>query len=516
MFNAKSHYVPLNRLPRKFKLFLAIGSACLIAAAMLVQSLWVPSKAGGQVALAEGSSQVSIFLPITMLRNNLTTQFGFDLGTTIYSGGVDKMTLAGASWTRKDAALWSAVQPTSSSTFDWSALQGLEADLLAAQDHGLHVILIVRGTPSWAQKVPGYSCGAIAPAALPAFATFMHDLVARYSVPPYNVKYWELWNEPDVDPSIAVTPDSGFGCWGDASDPYYGGGYYADMLQAIYQPVKSADPQSQVLVGGLLLDCNPNVSPANDGCATAAKQKPPMFFEGILRHNGANDGAQYFDGVSFHAYDIYDPSLGAASLGHYRTFGWSSSWNTTGPTVTAKFNFLKNLLADPSFGASGKFFMNTETALICTSDTIGAPPCQPDDTSIYEKSKANYVAQVYATGQALGLRTSIWYSVFGWRNSALLNFDKTPRLAYTAYTVARSELRDAIFQNKPSLGAGVMAYAFNRVDRRIWVLWSLDGNTHNVDLGGVPLAINDAMGVSITPSQTIQVDLKPLYIEWRP
>jgi len=487
---------------------------------MLIQSLWLPSATGGQVALAKESAQVSIFLPLTMTRYHLTTPFGFDAGPTVFSSGLDKMSDAGASWTRKDAVLWSAVQPTSSSTFDWSALKNLEADLITAQGHGLHVILIVRGTPTWAQKVAGYSCGPIAPAALPAFANFMHELVARYSVPPYNVKYWELWNEPDVDPSVAVDPDSGFGCWGDVTDPYYGGGYYADMLQAIYQPIKSADPQSQVLVGGLLLDCNPNVSAANDGCPTPDKQKPPMFLEGILRHNGANDGAQYFDGVSFHAYDIYayDAQLGDASLGHYRSFGWSSSWSTTGPTVIAKANFINNLLANPDFGASGKFMMNTETALICgqASDPVGTPPCQPDDTSAYEKTKAYYVAQVYSTGQALGLRTSIWYSVFGWRNSALLNVDKTPRLAYTAYSVARRELRDAAFQNTLSLGTGVMGYAFNRGDRRIWVLWSMDGNAHNVNLGGTPVAINDALGASISPSANISVDLKPLFVEWLP
>ena len=68
----------------------------------------------------------------------------------------------------------------------------------------------------------------LAAPALDAFAGFMRDLVARYSVPPYNIKYWEIWNEEDVDPSL-VGPTSGFGCWGDATDPYYGGGGYAEF-----------------------------------------------------------------------------------------------------------------------------------------------------------------------------------------------------------------------------------------------------------------------------------------------
>jgi hypothetical protein len=83
----------------------------------------------------------------------------------------------------------------------------------------------------------------------------MHDLVARYSVPPYNVKYWELWNEPDVDPALAglIGGDIPFGCWGDSTDPYYGGGYYAEMLKAVYPRIKAADPQAQVARGRIAL-----------------------------------------------------------------------------------------------------------------------------------------------------------------------------------------------------------------------------------------------------------------------
>ena len=61
-----------------------------------------------------------------------------------------------------------------------------------------------------------------------------------------------------------------------------------------------------------------------------------------------------------------------------------------------------------------------------------------------------------------------------------------------------------------------MGYAFNRGDRRIWVLWSLDGNAHNVNLGGTPVAVYDDLGNSISPSATLSVDLKPLYVEWLP
>ena len=72
------------------------------------------------------------------------------------------------------------------------------------------------------------------------------------------------------------------------------------MLKVAYPQIKAADPQAQVLVGGLLLDCDPR---PGAGCSlTAQNAIPPKFLEGILRNNGG----PYFDGVSFHAYDFYD------------------------------------------------------------------------------------------------------------------------------------------------------------------------------------------------------------------
>jgi hypothetical protein len=120
--------------------------------------------------------------------------------------------------------------------------------LIEASDRGLNIILIIRSTPSWAQKRSGVSCGAVKFEKLSAFSKFVGDAVARYSNPPYNVKYWELGNEPDIDPSL-VPSDNPFGCWGDDTDLYYGGGYYAEMLKQIYPVIKAADPEAHVLIG---------------------------------------------------------------------------------------------------------------------------------------------------------------------------------------------------------------------------------------------------------------------------
>jgi len=410
-------------------------------------------------------------------------------------GGLDQMVAAQISWTRPTGVVWSSVEPTEG-TYNWSVLTSLESELQNASSKGIQVILIVHSTPEWARKIAGSgpSCGPISQGKLPAFGNFMRALVARYSVSPYNVKYWEIWNEPDIDP-IYVSPDSPYGCWGDQNDTYYGGGYYAEMLKAAYPQIKAADSQAQVLIGGLLLDCNPIHPPAGNDC------KPARFLEGIL----INNGAPYFDGVSFHAYDYY-----FGQSGQYGNSNWQSAWNTTGSVLIAKAQFIQGLLGQ--YGVSGKFLMNTESALLCNA-------CSND--SVFETTKAYYVAQAYSAAIAKGLRANIWYSVMGWQNSGLLNPDLSPRTAYTAFQFARSELRDAAFAGDitgSDIGdaSSVKGYKFNRGDRRIWVLWSLDGAAHSINLPGVPLTAWDALGNPVTPAVSMNVTLNPLYLEWSP
>ncbi len=101
------------------------------------------------------------------------------------------------------------------------------------------------------------------------FAAFLSEVVKRYSQPPYNVRYWEIGNEPDTP----IGPDSGFGCWGVNGDPYFGGGAYGNMLKAVYPAIKAANPQVQVLNGSLLLD-RPNTPPAQiPGRHTALRRR---------------------------------------------------------------------------------------------------------------------------------------------------------------------------------------------------------------------------------------------------
>ena len=211
------------------------------------------------------------------------------------SQGLSQAVNGGVYWVRFDAFDWHRIEPvqTVPSTFHWKNVA--EDSLVRAAQNGLNVIAVVKYTPGWAQKYPGSACGPIKNTAFAEFAEFLTEAVNRYKAPPYNIKYWELGNEPDTP--ILYTKNV-FGCWGEVGDPYFGGEFYAQMLKAAYPAIKAADPQAQVLIGGLMLD-NPDGKTKN----------APRFLEGILR----GGGGPFFDAVSFHSYSYPSGAVGRMS-----------------------------------------------------------------------------------------------------------------------------------------------------------------------------------------------------------
>lgn len=404
-------------------------------------------------------------------------------------------------WSRFDKFHWDEIEPANiaASEYDWSLVD--EAGLLAARENGVEVIATILFTPEWAQKYPGIACGPIAEQALGEFADFMHALVSRYSQPPYNVKYWELGNEPDVAYN-GVPPRIGFGCWGEPDDAHYGGGYYAEMLKVVYPQIKAADPQAQVLVGGLLLDCDPvNPPETQAGSGEFKNCTPSRFLEGIL----SNGGGDYFDGVSFHAYDYY-----AATPGKYSNINWHSAWDTTGPVLIPKTRFIRSVLN--SYGYADKYLINSEVALICGRDG-SEDYCQAEEFGL---TKAYYLAQAFAAARAEGLRANIWYSLKGWRGSQLVDDQLQPNLAYQAYSFSADLLNEAAYAGDISAFPGVRGYQFVKDGARIWLLWAPDEAVHAVHLDEQPSAIYDVMGSALPTNQDINVTLAPVYIQWEP
>ena len=423
---------------------------------------------------------------------------GIELYQVTTAGGVEMAQQAGAYWVRRNALLWSEVEPEPG-VRQWEELVELEKEMVAASESGLQLVLVVRSTPDWAQAVKGSKCGPVAPDKLFDFASFMFDAVQRYSSPPYNVKYWELGNEPDIS-FFGFNPESEFGCWGDPDNPFYGGTYYAEMLKVVYPQVKAANNHVQVLVGGLLLDCDPNNPPeTTPGSGQLKDCSPARFMEGILE----NGGGDYFDGVSFHAYDYYQ-----GKIGQYSNTNWHSAWNTTGPVLIAKARYLFSLLARYQY--MGKFLMNTELALLCGRDGSEAE-CQTAD---FENTKASYLAQASASAVVEQLQANIWYNLFGWRGSGLISVGQKPLPAYDAFSTSANFLLNVEYLGLIDQFPGVTGYEFRRGGALSWILWSLDGMDHPIQLDQLPARIIDVTGKIIQPIQRISITLSPIYIIW--
>ncbi len=405
---------------------------------------------------------------------------------------LDLATQAGAYWIRRNALRWALVEPAEGER-RWEALAGLEQEMKLVAESGGRLILVVRDVPGWAQAIPGMSCGRIKTEKLEAFAAFMQAVVARYSAAPYQVQYWEIGNEPDVDPA-SVTPDSPFGCMGDKSDAYFGGGEYAALLKAVYPPIKAADPASQVLVGGLLMDCDPINPPEGKDCRSA------LFLEGALKA-GAGD---YFDGVSFHGYDFYFGPY------DYSNPNWHSSWNVFGPVFVTKARYLRSVLT--TYGHSGKYLLNTEAGLLCGREG-DEPPCQAEDFLL---TKAAYVAEMNFAALEEGLRGNIWFSLVGWRGTQLVDSSQQPNQAYQAYRFAASQLLQATFDQPVNDFPGVRGYQVSRPGHKLWFLLPADGQSHTLQLPFTPTAIYDVLGAPQPPAAQVRLEAAPLYIEWVP
>jgi hypothetical protein len=413
--------------------------------------------------------------------------FGVTIGNGFVGATVDRAAAARASWLRQGGVQWSAVEPTPGAR-EWSAIAGVEAELRAIAAQGLSTVAVVQSTPAWAQQVAGHSCAAIKPEALDTFANFMRDLVARYSVAPFNIKYFEIWNEEDIAPS-QVDPASGFGCWGDPADPYFGGGAYAEMLKRVYPAIKQANPSAQVLLGGLLLNCDAEHPPAGQACTES------RFFEGVLR----NGGGAAFDIVSYHGYAFWS--------GKNEDWDMSPAWRPRGGAVLGKLQLIRETMARYQVD---KPVLLSEAGLLCYQSN---PQCGPR----FFSAQASYLPRVYARAWANRLLGAIWFTLEGpgWEKSGLLDENQQPRPAYTTLSFMAGLLQGASYDGPRSSGA-IEGYAFRKGATRYELYWVNNdsaarmawpaGSAAAYDMYGQPLPVTGA---------ELEVNFNPIFIEIR-
>lgn len=483
----------------------------LLLIAILAVVLVVLSGTGelslAPVAAEPAGQSTTIYFPLIFGGYPWQSPFGTE--TTYPLAGVLKQQARelGGVWLRRHTVSWRDVQPNQGDPYNWAVLQPFEDELRMIRQTGLTPIVIVHHSPRWATvtfPVPPYpfyqsDCSAIRTDKLGAFAAFMQALVERYSQPEFNVHYWELGNEPDVDPRL-VRQDSVYGCWGQIEDPYYGGEKYGEMLKAVTPAIRAADPSAKVLVGGLLL-ASPDTPDPNMG-------KPELFLQGILEAGAA----PYFDYLPFHAYPVYN----FQDVDQDNNQG--SDWDPLGGWTLGKARYLRDMMA--AYGVDKPLILN-ESALGCHE---AWPQCDPPTAEFFD-AQASFVTRTFSRDLSEDIGIFIWYSLNGpgWRNTGLLDKFQQPRPVYYAYQNLVKRLHGAEFDEVvPDYGQDVESYGFSTPAKRIHVLWSIDAVPDEVlVLQSEFLAAYDRDGATLVPTPVgdyyqFTVGLAPIFVDLKP
>ncbi len=431
-------------------------------------------------AVAANAEPYIVYVPSMLAQTQPI--FGLDTTSLTPERGLDGLVASGTSWVRARNLLWRDVEPVEGGEYHWDApsVQIVEQEMLAASTHGLKLILVVRSSPTWATAPFKADCAPINPAKYTRFAAFLAAAVDRYSRPPYNVEFWEIGNEPDAP----IFPnDSGYGCWGIASDTYDGGRAYGAMLKVIYPAMKARAGQISILNGGLLLDQPYNVV---TGIGRMAR-----FLEGIFV---AGAGAS-FDILSFHSYSFYNNTVDGMR--------GATDW---------KVGYLRGLM--DRYQVARKPMLNTEAALLCQ---IATPDCS--------EAQADALGRFYIRAISDGLLGHLWYIYDSddFYHTALIEPTDVlvQRPVYQAYRQLTTLLSGARLLG-PLAGQadGIEGYRFAGGAHTITVFWSnsaqvavipaqLGAEVTCADRGGEPIAcanIDGAVQLATRPGPLFVIE----------
>ena len=158
----------------------------------------------------------------------IETEMTWGVSSAVQNQDVAAMRDLGVTWTRLTLS-WHDAEPSKGS-FDSKYLTGFASALSLARGTGAHVIVAAYDSPQWASG----STDTQAPPQNPQdYADFISAMASRYAG---QVSGWEIWNEENLGRY-----------WGNSVNP----GAYGNMLKLAYPAVKSADPNAQVIFGGM-------------------------------------------------------------------------------------------------------------------------------------------------------------------------------------------------------------------------------------------------------------------------
>lgn len=150
----------------------------------------------------------------------------------------------GARWVRLTIN-WKDAEPTAKGSYNAWWLAEYDKALSAALAAGARPIVVISGTPGWAN---GGRADNVPPTRSSDYADFLRFITARLGD---RVDAWQIWNEPNTTRFWT----------GNVSN-------YVELLKVAYPAAKAGDPTSPVLFGGLSLSDWPWV---RDAYAAGAK-----------------------------------------------------------------------------------------------------------------------------------------------------------------------------------------------------------------------------------------------------
>lgn len=368
---------------------------------------------------------------------------------------------AGAGWTRWPI-YWYAVE-SERGRLDDAAYAAV--DQVVAQDraHGLRINAVLLGTPHWAgtagsrdapftrveqkgllpprggltplgvavETSPPANLGA--PVFLPSGAInpdnpwgyFVFNTVSRYRG---RVAAWELWNEPDL------TDEDGRGIfWGGSAEDYY------RLLKVGYLAAKAADPNAQVLFGGLAFWTDQGFL--------------PRILDLMAADPTAPQKAHYFDVLPLHLYSNPEHL--------YRI------------TLLIRDEMARRGIAKP-------IWVNETNLPVCGDAAVDPGFSCPRLWRGSLEEQAAFVIQAYALAAAAGVERTFAFQhydgVVGEHDwYGLVRNDGSHRPAYVSYQAAAAYLSQAASVERRSDG-GIETVVFHGTPRgRVSVLWNSTG-----------------------------------------
>lgn len=141
----------------------------------------------------------------------------------------------GVRWVRQQMP-WYDIEPVAKGLYEYesgrSTWDKYDRIVALTQEYGLNIVARLDAPPNWSRA--DNSVYNRPPDKLADYGDFVHAFVSRYKG---RIKYYQIWNEPNIYPE-----------WG--SRPVDAAGY-VELLKVAYTRAKEADPEAVILSAGL-------------------------------------------------------------------------------------------------------------------------------------------------------------------------------------------------------------------------------------------------------------------------